>query len=107
MEIPTHIAGALKGLEATSPVTKQTVLEKKPINEPTEPCPIDLNAPQFITIDASKELRCVGYVWRRDERKLKKPYRWMKCNRMLGKGEPGSIEIKCPKCGLLCRFRQL
>lgn len=98
---------SLAEAEAMRPIIKEVVLEKKPVNEPTEPCPIDLNAPQFITIDASKELRCPGYIWRRYERHPSNPFKWQRCNRLLGKGEPGTIEIKCPKCGLLCRFRQL
>lgn len=27
-----------------------------------------------------------------------------KCNRLLGKGIPGNIEVKCPRCGTINTF---
>lgn len=44
---------------------------------------------QYIVVNDSSQLRC--------------PY----CYRQLAKGDPGKIEIKCPRCKALCRFETL
>ena len=33
-----------------------------------------------------------------------KEIRCTRCNRLLAKGVPGSIEVKCPRCGTLNSF---
>ncbi len=30
--------------------------------------------------------------------------RCKKCNRLLGKGVPGNMEVKCPRCGMINIF---
>lgn len=33
-----------------------------------------------------------------------KEYRCIKCNKLLFKGEPNNVEIKCPRCGTMINF---
>jgi hypothetical protein len=45
--------------------------------------------PALITVDRNKEVRCPN------------------CKKLLAKGEPGKLEIKCSRCHLLCRFERI
>ena len=47
--------------------------------------------PEYILVDKDSELRCPN----------------PDCRKLLGKGSPGAIEIKCPRCKTMCRFRSL
>jgi len=45
----------------------------------------------YIVINTNSELRCSN----------------PNCKKLLGKGIPGTIEIKCPRCKTLCRFKSI
>lgn len=46
---------------------------------------------EYILVDKDSELRCPN----------------PECRKLLGKGNPGAIEIKCPRCKTMCRFKSL
>jgi phage FluMu protein Com len=59
---------------------------------------MNLNRESVIDIEP-KEIRCKGKVYVKGEKK--------ECNKMLARGVVDSLEIKCPRCKTMNKFKQL